>query len=309
MQHRAHPRSVSDSDQNTLLSTAELEQLQQQVLQRHHTQTRPLDTPYVGAFLSLHRGHGMELHDVRPYQPGDDIRHMDWRATARSGKPTSKVFLAERQRSLFMVIDRRPSMQFGSRVELKVTSAARCAAILAFSALAAHERVAGVVLDSEAHFFPAASTLEGALPLLQAAAAPLDTARPKQPVELNALFAQIYHAAERGSSLILISDLHDLDTQHQASLLDITSRFDAVALRIVDPAEEQLEACGKIRVVSPLSGESNIIDSDNRALREAYADAMQHRRAQLEQLCRRSQLPLHTLYNHHNTLQQLAALQ
>ncbi len=205
-------------------------------------------------------------------------------------------------------------MQFGSRVELKATTAARCAAILAFSALAAHERVAGVVIDSDARFFPAASTLEGILPLLQAAAAPLksswlESARPQQPVELNALFAQISHAAERGSSLILISDLHDLDAQHQPSLLDITTRFDAVALRIVDPAEEQLEACGKIRVVSPLSGESNIIDSDNRALREAYADAMQQRRAQLEQRCRRSQLPLHTLYNHHDTLQQLAALQ
>ncbi len=309
MRHHTHPSARPYAHRDALLSTAELEQLQQRVLQRRHAQTRPLDTPYAGAFLSLHRGHGMELHDVRPYQPGDDIRHMDWRATARSGKPTSKVFLAERQRSLFMVIDRRPPMQFGSRVELKATSAARCAAILAFSALAARERVAGVVLDSEARFFPASQTIEGTLPLLQAAAAPLDSALPKQPIELNALFEQISHAAERGSSLILISDLHDLEAQHQPSLLNLASHFEPLALRITDPAEEQLEACGKIRVVSPLSGESNIIDTDNSALREAYADAMQQRRAQLEQLCLRGQLPLHTLYNHHDTLQQLATLQ
>jgi len=295
--------------QAALLSTAELGQLQQMVLQRPQLQTRPLDTPYAGAFISLHRGHGMELHDVRPYQPGDDIRHMDWRATARSGKPTTRVFLAERQRSLFVVIDRRPSMQFGSRVELKATTAARCAAILAFSALAARERVAGVVLDSEPHFFPASSTIEGTLPLLQAASAPLDTAQPKEPIELSRLLEQISHSAERGSSLIFISDLHDLEERHRTSLLDIATRFEALALQITDRAEEQLEACGKIRVTSPVSGKSSVIDSDNRALRESYAEMMQQRRSALKQLCRRSRLPLHRLYNHRDTLQQLALLQ
>lgn len=297
------------AQQQALLSTAELAQLQQHVLQHRQHQTRPLDTPYAGAFNSLHRGHGMELHDVRPYQVGDDIRHMDWRATARSGKPTSKVFLAERQRSLFLVIDRRPSMQFGSRVELKATTAARCAAILAFTALAARERVAGVVLDNEAQFFSSSQTLEGTLPLLQAAAAPLNNTTLARPPALNALFEKISHAAERGSSLMLISDLHDIAESDQPALLDIASRFESIALRITDPAEERLAACGKIRVISPLTGNSHIIDTNNAALRKAYAETMQQRRHTLEQLCLRSQLPLHTLYNHRNTLQQLTQLQ
>ena len=301
-----HPHTHQEE---ALLSTTELEQLQQQALQRRHTQTRPLDTPYAGAFISLHRGHGMELHDVRPYQAGDDIRHMDWRATARSGKATSKVFLAERQRSLFLVIDRRPSMQFGSRVELKATTAARCAAILAFSALAARERVAGVVLDSEARFFSTSQTIKGTLPLLQAAAAPLDTAQPNRPIELNKLFEQISQTAERGSSVILIGDLRDLEEKHRPSLLDIAIHFEPVALRITDSAEEQLEACGKIRVISPLTGKSSVIDTDNHALRTAYAVTMQQRHRELEQLCLRSQLPMHTLYNHRDTLQQLMQLQ
>ncbi len=299
----------ANAHQKALLSTAELESVQQQVLQRRHAQTRPLDTPYAGAFLSLHRGHGMELHDVRPYQVGDDIRHMDWRATARSGKPTSKVFLAERQRSLFLVIDRRASMQFGSRVELKATTAARCAAILAFSALAARERVAGVVLDNEARFFSASQTIEGTLPLLQAATAPLATHPTTEPLKLSALFEQVSQTAERGSSLVIISDLQALEAQHQPLLLEIATRFEPLALRITDLAEERLEACGKVRIISPLSGKSSIIDSDDSALRRAYADTMQQRQRKLEQLCQRSQLPLHTLYNHRDTLQQLAQLQ
>ena len=291
--------------QQALLSTAELEQLQQQVLQHRQQQTRPLDTPYAGAFISLHRGHGMELHDVRPYQRGDDIRHMDWRATARSGKPTSKVFLAERQRALFLVIDRRPSMQFGSRVELKATTAARCAAILAFSALAARERVAGVVIDDDAQFFSSSQTIEGTLPLLQAAAAPLTMTKQSRPPALNTLFEKISHTAERGSALVLISDLSDLEEKDQPALLDIAARFEPRILRITDPAEEKLEACGKIRVISPLTGKSHIIDTNDSALREAYAKTMQQRSHSLEQLCVRSQLPLHTLYNHRDTLQQL----
>ncbi len=300
---------VDHAQQQVLLSTAELEQLQQRVLQHRQHQARPLDTPYAGAFNSLHRGHGMELHDVRPYQAGDDIRHMDWRATARSGKATSKVFLAERQRSLFLVIDRRPSMQFGSRVELKATTAARCAAILAFSALAARERVAGVVLGNEAQFFSSSQTLEGTLPLLQAAAAPLNTTTQTRPPVLNTLFEKISHTAERGSSLMLISDLHDIEESDQPALLDIASRFESIALRITDPAEERLEACGKIRLISPLTGNSHIIDTNNASLREAYAKTMQQRRHTLRQLCLRSQLPLHTLYNHRDTLQQLTQLQ
>lgn len=298
-----------NAQQEALLSTSELEQLQRMVLQRQQRQQRLLDTPYAGPFLSHHRGHGMELHDVRPYQAGDDIRHMDWRATARSGKATTKVFLAERQRSLFLLIDRRPPMQFGSRTELKATTAARCAALLTFSALAARERVSGVVLDSEARFFPAAQTIEGVLPLLQAAAAPLLPTSKKQPLALDSLFEKIGQTAERGSSLILISDLFDLAPQHQAVLREIAARFDALALRITDLAEEQLEACGKIRLISPLSGESSTIDTDNSELRKAYAAAMQARRKQLEQICLCSQIPLHTLYNHHDTLQQLAQLQ
>lgn len=291
-----------------LLSTTELEQLQRVVLQRRLQRRRPLDAPYAGAFLSLHRGHGMELHDVRPYQPGDDIRYMDWRATARSGKPTSKVFVAERQHSLFLVIDRRPPMQFGSRIELKATTAARCAAILAFSAITTRERVGGVVLDREARFFPAAQTIDGVLPLLQAAAAPLPSMPTASSTNLKQLFEQFAHAANRGSSLVLVSDLHDLEPQHQPALLDLSNRFEPLVLRVVDPAEEQLEACGKLRIVSP-SGETVVIDSDDQRLRDAYADAMRERGAQLQKLCAGSQIPMHPLYTDRDTLQQLAQLQ
>lgn len=296
------------SQPQPLLSTSELERLQQVVLQRRTHQQRPLDTPYAGAFLSLHRGHGMELHDTRPYQAGDDIRHMDWRATARSGKPTSKVFIAERQRSLFLVIDRRAPMQFGSRVELKATTAARGAAILAFSAIATRERVGGVVLDNEARFFPSTQTLDGVLPLLKAAAAPLPSTPTHSSIDLKKLFEQITHATDRGSSLILISDLYDLEQRHQPSLLDLATRLEPLALCVVDPAEEQLEACGKIRVASP-SGETVVIDSDDSRLRDAYASAMKQKRTALQQLCARSQIPLHPLYTDRDTLQQLVQLQ
>src|SRR3990172_1873062 len=155
-----------------LLSTAELERLQRQTLM-HRGRRRTTAGAYAGPAPSIFRGRGMELEDVRAYQPGDDVRHMDWRATARTNRPITKVFRDERQQMIYLVIDRGPTMFFGTRGELKAASAARVAAVLAFSALAPQERVAGLISDPAGEqAFPKTRGLAGALKLLQAAAAP-----------------------------------------------------------------------------------------------------------------------------------------
>ncbi|MCC6303341.1 MAG: DUF58 domain-containing protein, partial [Gammaproteobacteria bacterium] len=156
-----------------LLDAEEFERLRQLALHYRSRSGRARQSPGPGRHHTATRGQGIELHDVRPYQPGDDVRHMDWRATARSGRPITKVFVEEHARRLFLFVDRRPGMMFGTRRELKAATAARAAALLAFSALAEREPVAGLVFGEEiGHHAPAYSP-EGVLPLLrQAAAAP-----------------------------------------------------------------------------------------------------------------------------------------
>ena len=93
------------------------------------------------------RGRGMDFDEVRPYRPGDDLRSIDWRVTARKGKPHTKVFREERERPTLIVVDQTRSMFFGSQGRLKSVLAAEIAATTAWRALAAQDRVGGLVLD------------------------------------------------------------------------------------------------------------------------------------------------------------------
>ena len=203
------PRSVrhahETTTENPLLSTVDLEQLQFKILERTMRSKHRVTSSVIGQHPSIFRGHGMELEDMRAYQAGDDVRYMNWRATARSGKPIMKVFREERSQGLFLMIDRRPSMHFGTRGELKAVTAARSAAILAFSALAARDSVAGMIVESDEKFFPGARDINNVLQLLRAASAPLFNAG-KYTVTMNTLLPQIDRAAGRGASVCLISD-------------------------------------------------------------------------------------------------------
>lgn len=102
--------------------------------------------PWHGERVAPVRGRGMDFDEVRPYQPGDDLRSIDWRVTARKGKPHTKVFREERERPTLIVVDQTRSMFFGSRGRLKSVLAAEIAAGTAWRALAAQDRVGGLVL-------------------------------------------------------------------------------------------------------------------------------------------------------------------
>lgn len=294
------------ADQTPLLTTEDLEQLQLKILERGQPSRHVVASPLMGQQPSVFRGRGMELEDVRAYQTGDDVRRMDWRATARSGKPIMKVFREERNRELFLVIDRGPGMRFGTRGELKAARAVRVAALLAFSSLAVREPVAGIVVDDREQFFPPARRLEGVLTILRAACAPL----PASPsaVAVETLLEQIDRAAERGSRICLISDFAQWREEHLPLLLHLAVRHKVLALRIVDPGEEELPDAGKIRVVSPATGTMRIVDTSDAALRARYANAMTYRSAALEGLFKRAGIALRQVHTHRDILQEMDGL-
>lgn len=290
-----------------LLSTTELEQLQWRILERRRLPRHAVAAPFAGQQTSVFRGRGMELEEVRAYQPGDDVRRMDWRATARTGRPVVKVFREERSRGLFLLVDRGPAMRFGTRGELKAARAARVAAILAFSALAGHDSVAGIVMENQERFFSPARRLEGVLPLLRAACAPLPESSPA--VAAETLLEQIDRAAERGSLICLVSDFAQWRGEHLPLLLNLTAHHDVLALRIVDPGEEELPEAGKLRIVSPATGRMCVIDTADEQLRARYASAMADRSAALERLFRRAGIALHQIYTHRDVLHEMESLE
>lgn len=297
-----------------LLDTAELERLHQLALQYRSRGGRAHRSPGPGRHHGSAYGQGMELHDVRPYQPGDDVRHMDWRATARSGRPLTRVFVEEHARRLFLFIDRRPGMMFGTRRELKAATAARVAALLAFTALAEREPVAGLVLGEDLHHHAPAHTPEGVLPLLRQAAAPPpaleDGARQVPASPRAAMQTAAARRSAAGALICLVGDFADV-ADGRTGLVDYLPPVDparAVAIRIVDAAEQELPAAGPVRLADPAGGPPVLIDTSDAVLRRRYRERMAAREEALRDACARHHVALYTVSNRLDLLPQLEAL-
>jgi len=112
---------------------------------------RPLARSNAGGLMSKHKGRGMEFDEVRPYQAGDDVRAIDWRVTARTGQPYTKLFREEQERPVLIVTDFSPSLFFGTQLLFKSVQAAHCAAAIAWRAVQRGDKVGGIVGNAEQH--------------------------------------------------------------------------------------------------------------------------------------------------------------
>ncbi len=287
-----------------LLTDEELARLRLQTLThwQHGRRRATLTTP--GPFPVPLRGQGLDLHDRRPYQPGDDVRHLDWRATARSSRPYTKIFLEERGRSLFLLIDRRPGMRFGSRTP-KAASAARIAAILAFTALQAGERVGGLVLEDAPRIFPPAGTLTAVMRLLRCAAAPFGEETP--PPSLRALWHDIARRCGPGTELCLICDGSDPDEFPPAVLRAIVARHTVHAFQIRDPGELTLPALGWLQLRAPGGDTTALVDTHEATLRQRYREAVAACQARFQNHLAEAGVSLRIVYNHRDAFEQLTA--
>ncbi len=293
---------------DALLSAEELQQLQRQVLSYSH-QHRPATSAMLGDHRSLFRGQGMELEDTRPYHFGDDVRHMHWRATARTGKAMTKVFRADRQREILVMLDRSATMHFGTRKELKVVTAARASASILFMTVAAKESIAGLVVDTKNYHFPATRGLDGAFALLRQMVAPLSDINPAQPATSFAdSIEQTQRVAARGAHIYLISDFYSLSDSAATKLSHLSESHQVTAVHVIDVGEERLDATGMLRLRSPKTGRTVIVDTTDKQLRQRYADRATQRMAALQQLFARTNIQHLTLYTHHDATTQLAVL-
>ncbi len=263
-----------------------------------------------GTHRSSFRGQGLETIESRPYQPGDNIRHMDWRATARSGKAISKVFMDERQHNLFLIIDRRSAMFFGTRNMLKVTAVVKTAAVLAFSALVNHDSIGGILVDDDQHtLFSSTRDINATLKLLTTAAAPQTQNTIHKDRTLNKAFAAALTTAPNSTTLCLISDCDFVSEpdKHKA-LYALVDKHPVQVFQIIDPAELMLDDVGTLRLASPDDTEVCTIDTSKKQIREAYAvrAAEQQKNIRLQLL--KWGVQHHTIQTRYDVLQQLETL-
>lgn len=194
-----------------------------------------------GNHLSKFRGRGMDFSEVRNYQAGDEIRHMEWRVTARTGRPHVKIYQEERERAVVLLADFNPSMLFGTKVAFKSVVAARLSALIAWTVINQGDRVGGFFFSANQHseFVPRGRDT-GVLTLLSALSQYTEQTkqqREEPPRMLSDALMRIRRVVRPGSILVLISDFYTMDAECEKHLNRLRSHNDILAYHICDRLE------------------------------------------------------------------------
>ncbi|MDM7859990.1 DUF58 domain-containing protein [Alteromonas sp. ASW11-36] len=227
---------------------------------RHHTKAldlSPSANPQAqlsGSYISRIKGRGMEFDESRHYQPGDDIRAIDWRVTARTGKTHTKVFREERERPVYVLTDMSKTMQFGSEFVLKSVQAAHLAALIAWSAIERGDKLGSIGFNDEYHLETKPRNRQAAVlavlhHLLELQNRPSNHAL-KRPLtgsssstSANSFYdacARLVRLAKPGSLVWLVSDFQQLDTATTRLLTNLSRHCEVRAAVINDPLELHL---------------------------------------------------------------------
>lgn len=226
-----------------------------------------------GTRLSKLRGRGVDFAEVRSYQPGDDIRTIDWRVTARKNAPHTKVFREEKERPTLVIIDQTHTMFFGSQVRLKSVAAAQVGAIAAWNALAQNDRVGGFVMNlGRGVLHPPKHSATAVARLMNSIAA--DNAalnrscyRPSVD-QLAAQLKSVRRNVRSNCRIYVISDFLPSADFWQDSLRSLAQHNDVTALRIFDPLERELPQDNYYTVTD--GSEQQRFDASNPELRAQY---------------------------------------
>lgn len=233
-----------------------------------------------GEQASPFRGPGLDFEDLRPYQPGDDPRRIDWRVTARLRRPFVRVYGETRQAVTWVIVDRGPSMRFGTRARLKAAQAARLAALVLGGAGRAHDALALTLLDGDAHV--GQPPRSGRAPLhaaLEALRAPCPPAGDTNPSQWTGVLAELELTLPQGARLWLVSDFLGLTAQDEALLERLAARSELTLCHVEDDSERELPRLGRVHLQT-VTGLVEL-DTTSNALRTAYAE---ERAARLERL-------------------------
>jgi uncharacterized protein (DUF58 family) len=217
-----------------------------------------------GPRASPFRGRGMEYAESRPYAPGDDVRHIDWRVTARSGKTHTKLFQPERERITALVYDAAPSMAFGTRTCFKSVQAARLGALLAWAALAEGDRLAASVCGMRREVVAPLGSRRGALRVLDAMVRWQTGATPAaDPAGLADALDALQRVLRPGSHILLLIDPRSVDASAERSLARLRSHHDLAACVLIDALEQAPPQPARYRVSDGSRQQTLDLDADS----------------------------------------------
>lgn len=235
-----------------------------------------------GQYLSAHKGRGMAFEESRLYQAGDDVRHIDWRVTARTDKTHSKVFREERETPLLIAVDYRATMQFATRGVFKSVQAAKLAGLLAWSAQQTGDRIGGQIFSEAGiqELKPQAGK-PALLRFFNALSNPRWlSAKPG----LDQALLRLRHHARPGCQVVVLSDFRDLNRLGEQQLAQLSRHCEVLLIQLYDPLEAQLPSKGRLRFTDSLR--DLIIDSNDPLRQQAHQQRFLARQQHLQQLSR-----------------------
>jgi uncharacterized protein (DUF58 family) len=245
---------------------------------------RAARTPLAGQHHSRFRGRGMDYQESRSYQAGDDIRNMDWRVTARTDRPHTKLFQEERERPVMVCVDLAPSLFFATRGRLKSVVASHVATLLGWSAVAQGDRVGALVFNRGHQELRPRAGHRAVLALIQLLVAKTDPLRGVETAgddaSLSVALARLCRVVRPGSLVFIISDFHALDADALAQLARLRRHNDVMALQILDPIEVEAPPPGRYAIRDDLG--DGVLDLRSAASRRDYERELAVREERLQ---------------------------
>jgi len=257
---------------------------------------QPIHSVLSGRHASRLRGRGLNFEELRNYLPGDDTRNIDWKVTARTRTPYVRVYTEEKDRTVWLLIDQRVSMFFGSKQRMKSVVAAEVAALAAWRVLSVGDRVGALVFnDSDISVIPPHRSRERVMQILKQVveknqALSTDPDITPEPGKLNEVLKQVSLLARHDCLACLITDGSGIDAETRKHITRLSEHNDVLTAFIYDPLEKAMPAAGRLRFADR-KGQLEA-DTSDRKLRTAFELDFEQRLEQMRSASRRFSIPL-----------------
>lgn len=274
-------QTVEDLVQVNLKTLVNLAQAASALKLQHHAPK----ASNAGGYISRFKGRGMEFDEVRLYQPGDDIRRIDWKVTARSSTPHTKVFREERERPVFVSVDNRAAMHFATRGVFKFVQAAKLAALIAWTAQQQGDRIGGQLFsERQCQELKPQTGRHGVLRFLNLLVNTQETG--STVFSFEHILARLIEHARPGSRVYIISDFRGINAKAEQHLIKLARHCEVVLIMLYDPLEKSLPATrGRYRFTD--TQRDLVIDTGDRMRFMNYQQRFMQHQQHLEQFAKK----------------------
>lgn len=244
-------------------------------IRRIELRTRRLvNDSFAGEYHSVFKGRGMEFDEVRPYQPGDEVRTIDWNVTARTGAPYVKRYVEERELTVMLVVDASASENFGSVNQFKRELAAELTAVLAFAATTNNDKVGLLIFTDQVELY--IPPRKGRKHVLRIIRELLAFEPQRNGTDIKLALDSVNRMLKRRSIVFLVSDFIANPDSYRKELAITNRRHDVIAVDLSDPMEDGIANVGLLAVEDPESGEIVWADTNNKGWQNAFKQRLNH---------------------------------